>query len=303
VADEVATPLVTNCAQKKKNPDALITGEDVVDSPTEPKRAVSPAESTTSKSSRKKSPKAKSAPKSAIKYKGLVKDRISDIQQRIEGSNSSVTGVGGRLKKNHSYRLKNHRRITSGEGALAPKQATLKNPIFAARSVPLGISKSYSREETEDEKSFSTNEKTAGYASKYIVGAASSPENCASPCSIDGSCASESTEYDPFNTLLGKNTDADEGESSDGNSSPSTGNKAFFNDCDKGKENANANHLPFKRSALVKPTEINQHDRQVGFASPKHHHAAPLARNPVEARSWRQLAAAAKEKKAAAGQD
>ncbi|KAL7504292.1 hypothetical protein ACHAXN_001970 [Cyclotella atomus] len=323
-AEEIATPLVTNCAQKKKYPvtpfpDALINAESDVDSPvyTEPQRAVSTTESTTLKSSRKKSPRAKPVPKSAIKYKGLVKDRISDIQQRIEGSNSSVTGVGGRLKKNHSYRLKNHRRITSGEGVLAPKQATLRNPIFAARSVPLGISKSYSRDDAEDDafkysndstkkvviaKSLSSEKNAAGYASKYIAESVSSPNNCTSPCSIDGSCVSESTEYDPFNTLLGKNTDADEDSSSDDNSSPSTGSKVFFSD-NKGKENTNANHLPFKRNALVKPTEINQHDRHVGFASPKHHHAAPLSRNPMEARSWRQLAAAAKEKKAASGRD
>jgi hypothetical protein len=304
---------VTNCAQKKKKypttpfPDSLVMDEDAVDSPLglKPHCTVSPAESTASKSSRKKpSPKQKNIPKSALKTrKGLVKDRVSDIQQRIEGS-SSVTGVGGRLKKNHSYRLKNQRRMTSGDSVLAPKKATLQNPIFAARSVPLGISKSYSRDEddatrhshgsvkdhVEIAKSFS-----GSYASKYI-GNSDSPNNCSSPCSDSGSsCVSESTECDPFNTLLGKNTDADE-ESSGGSPTPSE-NRVFFNNYNRGKENANnVSNLPFKPVALVKPNEINQHDRRVGFASPKHHHAAPLSRNPMQARSWRQLAAAAKEK-------
>lgn len=296
-ADEMGTPLVTNCAQKKKRypttpfPD-LVTNDDAAESPlcAEPKCAVSPTESAASMSSRKKSsPKHKSIPKSALKTrKGLVKDRISAIQQR-EGSSSSVTGVGGRLKKNHSYRLKNDRRMTSGDRVLAPKKATLQNPIFAARSVPIGISNSYSRDEEDASKysneipmSYSGEEKATSYASKYIVTSDNSP---ASPCS--SSDVSESTECDPFSTLLGTNTDVDEEPSEDdAQSSP----KVFFVDQSKGKENTNANSLPFKARTLVKPTEINQHDRQVDFASTKHR-PAPLSRNPMEARSWRQLAA------------
>eukprot|EP00956_Cyclotella_meneghiniana_P005054 scaffold6272_cov58-Cyclotella_meneghiniana.AAC.2 len=302
-SQEFATPLVTNCTQKKKKypttpfPENVVTNDDVTDSPlcVEPQCANSPTGSTASKSSRKKSsPKYKNVPKSALKTrKGLVKDRISDIQQRIEGSSSSVTGVGGRLKKNHSYKLKNDRRMTGGDSVLAPRKATLQNPIFAARSVPLGISKSYSREEDEVDDDSTIKSQMTGYASKYM--AANGSHNISSPCSASGSsCVSESTECDPFNTLLGKNTDT-EGESSD--DSPSqTGKHIFFQES-KGKENTptNGNSLPFKANALVKPTEINQHDRRVGFASSTYQSSAPLSRNPVQARSWRQLAAAAKE--------
>ena len=292
---EFATPLVTNCTQKKKKYPTTPFPE--IDSPlcVEPQCANSPTGSTASKSSRKKSsPKYKNVPKSALKTrKGLVKDRISDIQQRMEGS-SSVTGFGGRLKKNHSYKLKNDRRMTGGDSVLAPRKATLQNPIFAARSVPLGISKSYSREEDDtDDDSTIKSQSTIGYASKYM--AANGTHNSSSPCSESGSsCVSESTECDPFNTLLCKNTDT-EGESSD--DSPSQSGKHIFFKESKGKENTptNGNSLPFKANALVKPTEINQHDRRVGFVSPTHQSSATLSRNPVQARSWRQLAAAAKE--------
>ena len=304
--EESATPLVTNCAQKKKYPttpfpDSSETNEYNVES-----CALSPAASIASKSSHKKpSPKQKNLPKSALKTrKGLVKDRISDIQQRIEGSSLvSVTGVGGRLKKNHSYKLKSQRRMTSGDSVLAPKKATLQNPIFAVRSVPIGISKSYSRDEEEDKFRYSNGtlqngeDKTAfygedpSYASKYIPGKNGVSSNCSSPCSDSGSSyISESTECDPFNTLLGKNIDSDEESTSDSLSPPK--NNGFFNNHISGKENTN-NSLPFKQVALVKPTEINQHDKRIGFTAPKQ---APLSRNPMQARSWRQLAAAAKEK-------
>ena len=317
-SQEFATPLVTNCAQKKKKypttpfPDDTLTGEyDPADSIPcmKPQCNISPTASTTSTSSNKKkpSPKQKQVPKSALKTrKGLVKDRISDIQQRIEGS-SSVTGHGGRLKKNHSYRLKNQRRMTGGDSVLAPRKATLQNPIFAARSVPIGISKSYSRDDEDDASKFS-NASTindagsvksnsvkvgaSGYASKYIGNSASSPTSCSSPSSESGtSYVSESTECDPFSTLLAKNTDEDDLSSSE--KSPASP-KVFFRE---GKENTNnVNKLPFKAKALVKPTEINQHDKRFGFESSKHR-AAPLSRNPSQALSWRQLAAAANNKK------
>ena len=51
------------------------------------------------------------------------------------------------------------------------------------------------------------------------------------------------------------------------------------------KENAASSpsaHLPFKSSTLVKPTELNQHQRE----------RAPLSPVPARAQSWRNLAAA-----------
>jgi hypothetical protein len=319
--NDFSTPLVTNCAQKKTYPatpfpENVATADDV-DSPlpSVTQCAVSPADSTTSKSSRKKlSPKQKSIPKSALKTrKGLVKDRISDIQQRLEGS-SAVTGINGRLKKNHSYKLKNPRRMTNGESVLAPRKAVLQNPIFSTstsyRSVPIGIVKSYSRDDGENTqvyvakadsfesggitRSFSgaknDKEKSAAYASKDIPANKKSPNNSSSPCSQGGaSYVSESTECDPFNTLLGKLSVDD-----DSSDDSTTGNKVTYSS--KGKENKNTNNvdvLPFKSRAFVKPTEINQHDNCIGDASSKQ----PLSRTPMQARTWRTLAAAAAEKK------
>ncbi|KAL7520642.1 hypothetical protein ACHAWX_005357 [Stephanocyclus meneghinianus] len=320
--DVFATPLVTNCGEKKKKypttPFPANFAEDKgVNSPlsSEPQCAASPAGSSISKSSRKNpSPKQKPIPKSALKTrKGLVKDRITDIQQRMEVK-SAVTGVNGRLKKNHSYKLKNPRRMTNGDRALAPRKAVLQNPIFAVRSVPIAIAKSYSKDETENAptylngassseyggtiKSFDDatkdEERVPAYASKYTSFDKKSPNNSSSPCSESGSSyVSESTECDPFNTLLGKLSINDDELSDDSH----TDNRVFFDEGGKGKENTNnVDHLPFKSSALVKPTEINQHDKRVGFTSPRLQHS-PLSSSPMQARTWRTLAAAAAEKK------
>ncbi|KAL3804194.1 hypothetical protein HJC23_013713 [Cyclotella cryptica] len=320
--DVFATPLVTNCGEKKKKypttpfPEDVVTGNGVnLSLSSEPQCTASPAGSTISKSSRKKpSPKQKPIPKSALKTRqGLVKDRITDIQQRMEVT-SAVTGVNGRLKKNHSYKLKNPRRMTNGDRALAPRKAVLQNPIFVVRSVPIAIAKSYSKDETENAPMFlpgsrsfesggttknfhgtmSDKESATAYASKYTSVNEKSPNSSSSPCSESGSSyVSESTECDPFNSLLGK-LSVDDDELSDDSH---TENKVFFDDSGKGKENTNnVDCLPFKSEALVKPTEINQHDKRVGFTSPRLQHS-PLSRSPMQARTWRTLAAAAAEKK------
>eukprot|EP00985_Skeletonema_marinoi_P033076 scaffold40383_cov431-Skeletonema_marinoi.AAC.1 len=72
------------------------------------------------------------------------------FQQRVEPS--AVTGVNGRLKRNHSYRLKNERRETNGGGALAPRKAVLQSSAFI-RTVPIGISTSYSRDDASVDES------------------------------------------------------------------------------------------------------------------------------------------------------
>jgi hypothetical protein len=311
IIDEFATPLVTNCTEKKRYPTTpfpndLSVGENV-DSPLYPEThsTVSPACSTTSRSSHKKSsPKQKCIPKSALKTKkGLVKDRIIDIQQRMEGS-SAVTGVNGRLKKNHSYKLKNPRRMTNGEKVLAPRKAVLQNPIFVVRSVPIGIAKSYSKDEVDSttssrtwagtstsngrSKSFggeANDDKSASaYASKYtldskVVSNSSSPSNESISTSV-----SESSDCDPFNTLLGKLSIDEDDESHSGSD---------LDELSKGKENANhSDLLPFKSGAFVKPTDINQHDKRIEYTSTNQ----PLS--PVQPRTWRSLAAAAAQKKA-----
>lgn len=144
---------------------------------------------------------------------------------------SAVTGVNGRLKRNHSYRLKNERRETNGGGALAPRKAVLQSSAFI-RTVPIGISTSYSRGDrsfeqstievdacveqsstqndsySEDDESI---EKTNSYVKQYMGGTSSKMNEKAESfgrSSLDSSdCVSEATEIDAFNSLLGKYDD------------------------------------------------------------------------------------------------
>ncbi|EED86104.1 predicted protein [Thalassiosira pseudonana CCMP1335] len=326
--DEFATPLVTNCAPKKTYPATPfpenMAATENVDTPVAiaivaNQEVISPANSSSgsigsSVSKKKQSLKHKNVPKSALKTrKGLVKDRISDIQQRLEVS-SAVTDVNGRLKKNHSYKLKNVRRMTNGDKVLAPRKAVLQNPIFI-RSVPIGIAKSYSKDESElngavsienSRLSFSGDEKedeSNSYASKYNSNCEKITHNGSSPSSDASSYVSESTECDPFNSLLGKMSI--EEVDSDDVVSPE---KSIAINATKDKENADANNialssdrlLTFKsESSLVKPTEINQHDRRPALVSKSSRdlHLSSLQRTPMQARKWRTMAAAAAEKK------
>jgi hypothetical protein len=180
--------------------------------------------------------------------------------------------------------------------------------------VPIAIANSYSKDDSESVPMYvpgadsyeyggttmSSNvtttdeDRVTTYASKYTSANVKSPASSSSPCSESGSSyVSESTEYDPFNTLLGKLSMNDDELSDDSR----TEEKVFFDVASKGKENTNnVDRLPFKSEALVKPTEINQHDKRVGFTSPRLQHS-PLSRSPMQARTWRTLAAAAAGKK------
>jgi len=250
---------------------------------------------------RKKSVSAeKKIPKSALKTrKGLVKDRVYDIQHRmmattsISPTNGAVTDVNGRLKRNHSYRSKNTRRMTNGEGVLAPRKAVLQTTYI--RSVPIGIAKSYSRDSREETESQNDCYGTS-YAAKYSMEVSklngNSPDSikmggCGSSFSDASSYVSETTECDPFNTLLGKMTSSEDEQLSAASVSA------------EDKENNTVAStspadriLPFKSTTFVRPTEINQRNEE--------NHRAPLSPvlMPMKARSWRELAvkAAAAEK-------
>lgn len=282
------TPLVTNAVRKKYAGAPFTKAEGSTSS-----NPMSPSSSSiSSKSKRLSSPKGKTIPKSAARTRtGLVKDRISMFQQRVDAP-SAVTGVNGRLKRNHSYRLKNERRETNGGGALAPRKAVLKSAAFI-RTVPIGISKSYSRDDAgfgeimnkadagveqtytqndssrEDDDSI---EKPNSYVKQYTITSKVNEEaESFGRGSLDSStCVSEATEFDAFNSLLGKFDDDDDDSSVESETSEET------LVTDKQKENApNAlpSTSPFKQRTLVKPNEINHN------------------RTPLTAQKWRSLAA------------
>ena len=238
----------------------------------------------------------KTIPKSALKTrKGFVKERVTDIQQRIavvpaEGSalNSSMNG-SFRLKRNHSYRLKKERRTTNGNGALAPQKAVLK-PTYI-RSVPIAIAKSYSRDSKEGEVTTTTPgnddvKEVTNFAAKYTSAGLTigKPVDRSSLDSIkadvplsDASYVSEATDCDPFNSLLGKmSSDDDDSSSSEGEE----GGEEQRGDSDKENMHSPSNStlLPFKVSTLVKPTEINLREENVPSPVPPH------------ARAWREMA-------------
>jgi hypothetical protein len=241
----------------------------------------------------------KKIPKSAMKTrKGLVKDRVYDIQHRTMATTSispsnAVTDVNGRLKRNHSYRSKNTRRMTNGEGVLAPRKAVLQTTYI--RSVPIGIAKSYSRDSREEKESQNDRYGTS-YAAKYSMEVSklngNSPDSIkmgggGSSFSDASSYVSETTECDPFNTLLGKMTSSEDEQSS----AASVSDEDKENNTDASSSPA-ARLLPFKSTTFVRPTEINQRNEE--------NHRAPLSPvlMPMKARSWRELAvkAAAAEK-------
>ena len=261
---------------------------------------------------KKASPKYKSVPKSALRTrKGFVQDRVSDIHQRIDinPNNGAITSVNGLLKRNHSYRYQKARRMTNGNGALAPKHAVLQSTYI--RSVPIGIVKSYSRDSTVnasdngasyDEEDVEEKEATS-YAFKYTskqvdsfdevsptnsLGAASLASN-GRPVSA-GSISDASSyvsESDPFSTLLGKMASEEEADSScsededEGLTNPTFGKENTFNIMEPTASSPSAS-LPFKSSApsLVKPTELNSHEVR-----------APLSPVPQRAQLWRTMAA------------
>jgi len=361
--EEKKTPLVSNAASTTKYPvtpfpETETEAEDVYASPLlVTLNTSSPSPSGTSRSStspssasiasfrsangrKKGSPKYKSVPKSALKTrKGFVKERVTDIQQHGDGTSVAVTDMNGRLKRNHSYRLKNSRRVTNGNGVLAPRKAVLKTTYI--RSVPIGIAKSYSRDSAcngfghEDGYSIITEgvhkedvreeiipEDTTSYAFKYteptnttipIDSFDESPPGIAKgvgsgSVSDASSYVSETTDSDPFSSLLGRMTSEDEESRSsedDSHNSEDEGGK-YENDDNLDKENANSNYraplsanLPFKSSTLVKPTEIHQHQRH------QHEQQRPalspmIAAPPMQARKWRTMAAAAAERKGVA---
>eukprot|EP00984_Skeletonema_dohrnii_P009659 scaffold3698_cov107-Skeletonema_dohrnii-CCMP3373.AAC.5 len=278
------TPVVTNAVRKKYAATPFTQADGATPSKSPSNSSIS------SKSRRKPSPMGKALPKSAAKTRtGLVKDRISMFQQRVE--TSAVTGVNGRLKKNHSYRLKNERRETNGGGALAPRKAVLQSSAFI-RTVPIGISTSYSRDdasvdESPDkadafvEQSCTRNdsfredddsvEKPDSYVKQYM-NTSKVNEKAASfgRSSLDSSsCVSEATECDAFNSLLGKFDNDDSSVESDSSEETLATHKQ--------KENVSMspNVLPstFKQGTLVKPNEINHN------------------RTPLTAQKWRSLAA------------
>ena len=258
-----------------------------------------------SASRKKHSPKYKNLPKSALRVrKGFVKDRVSDFHQNMS-TNGAVTDVNGRLKRNHSYRFKNTRRMTNGNGVLAPRQATLQSKVIKnhqstyIRSVPIAIAKSYSRDSVGNSFSYEEHEEevleeqSITYASKYTANPAEamkqaeSFDNNSPASSRSVSDTSEtSAECDPFSSLLGK-VESDEDSSDD--------DLEDVYESNLGKENAvNSSasspsvHLGFKSTtrALVKPTMINQHDE-----------SDQLSPVPMKAQSWRVLAAKAQFEK------
>ena len=265
--------------------------------------------------SRKRSPaQDKSVPKSALKTRrGFVKDRVSDIQHRISvpgaldsSTNDALTPSNGRLKRNHSYRLKKTRRTTNGSGALAPHKAVLRTTYI--RSVPIAIAKSYSRDSRDEKSSFVEDIKvkaSVNFASKYTaewtaektftkskqVDSAEGilPDSFkAGGISVSdaSSYVSETTYCDPFNSLLGKMT----GEDEESSSSEEDEEGEVYTDRDQDKSTSDdamspSTHLPFKSTTLVKPTEINFED------------CAPLSPVPQKARAWRVMAAKAELEK------
>ena len=262
------TPVVTNAVRKKYAATPFTKAEG---SP--PSTSKSPSTSSmSSKSGRKSSPKGKTLPKSAAKTRtGLVKDRISMFQQRADMP-SAVTGVNGRLKRNHSYRLKNERRETNGGGALAPRKAVLQSSAFI-RTVPIGISTSYSRDDASFEQSannadacveqsctqndsFSeddeSTEKPNPYVKQYMnTSKVNEKAESFGRSSLDSSgCVSEATEVDAFNSLLGK-----------------------FDDDDSSVESVLVTDKQKENVSLVRPNEINHN------------------RTPLTAQKWRSLAA------------
>jgi tRNA(Leu) C34 or U34 (ribose-2'-O)-methylase TrmL len=271
------TPVVTNAARKKYAATPFTKAEGSTSS-----HSKSPSSSSLSSKSRRRSPpREKTLPKSAAKTRtGLVKDRISMFQQRADMP-PAVTGVNGRLKRNHSYRLKNERRETNGGGALAPRKAVLQSSAFI-RTVPIGISTSYSRDDasfeqsaneadacieqsstrndsySEDDQSI---EKPNSYAKQYMdTSQMNEKAESFGRSSLDSSgCVSEATEIDAFNSLLGKYDD---------DSSVESDEETLVTD--KQKENILS---PFKKATLVKPNEINHN------------------RTPLTAQKWRSLAA------------
>ena len=303
------TPVVTNAARNNYVGTAFQTANNDSSPPNNSSRpSISSFKSSGGR--RLSSPKGKEPPKSALKTrKGLVKDRISMFSQRADVP-SAVTGVNGRLKKNHSYRLKNGRRETNGGGALAPRKAVLQSPAFI-RTVPIGIAKSYSHEEesveerslAEDvsvvenkpafttqnkqpftqDKSFSDDdeesvEKSNSYTTHYM-NASKADEQAESfgRNSLDSSSVvSETTECDAFNSLLGKMSSDYDDESVESESSEETLVR------DEQKENVSKNPnvavaaqpSSFKTGAtLVKPNEITHN------------------RTPLRAQKWRSMAA------------
>jgi len=251
----------------------------------------------------------KTIPKSALKArKGLVKDRVDDIQHRMMATtpsfsptNGAVTDVNGRLKRNHSYRSKKTRRMTNGDGVLAPRKAVLQTTYI--RSVPIGIAKSYSRDSRE-EKDSQNELGGASYAAKYSMEVSKSIGNShddrinvgggSSRFSDASSHASETTDCDPFNTLLGKmsSSSEDEEHSCSGVSHEDKENNADASSSNNSEPSPAARLLPFKSTTFVRPTEIHQREQE--------YTRAPLSPvlMPMKARSWRELAvkAAAAEK-------
>jgi hypothetical protein len=109
--------------------------ENISESPSEAKRL-----SRLSKSSVKPNLKRASPPKRRPwsakverRSSGMVAQRVSEINKRTsEGAGliKGVTDYNGRLKKNRNVKYRNERRETNGEGVLAPRKGTLKNPLF-----------------------------------------------------------------------------------------------------------------------------------------------------------------------------
>ena len=280
------TPVVTNATRKKYAATPYTTAAD-----TSPSKSPSTS-SLASRSRRKSSPKGKIVPKSASRTRtSLVKDRISMFQQRIDKP-TSVTGFNGRLKKNHSYRFKNERRLTNGRGALAPQKAVLRSTAFI-RTVPIGISTSYSRDDASVEESpdreqtavkksymesgnFGTdddrNEQRNSYAKHYMnTSKVEEKTESFGRSSLDSSAyLSEATECDAFNSLLGK-FDADDSsvESDSSDETLITEQKENFSMSPK----ENVFPSTFKKETLVKPNEINH------------------TRTPLTPQKWRSLAA------------
>jgi hypothetical protein len=300
-SDEVAemkTPLVTNPVIKKNYPKTpfpvtiLKVATSEVSSPdiVVALNSGSSSQSTSASSSKKRLPaQDKTVPKSALKTrKGFVKDRVCDIQQRISEPDalrsstiSAVTDVNGRLKRNHSYRLKKTRRTTNGNGARAPHKAVLQTTYI--RSVPIAIAKSYSRDSRDGKLALVED---VSFAAKYTSGlaVASSPnsDNAGSSTISDAaSYVSETTDCDPFNSLLGKMMSDEESSSSEDEEEEV--HKEVFQDKENSENVASPSaHLPFKATTLVKPTEINLREKQ-----------APLSPVPMQPRAWREMAAKA----------
>ena len=266
--------------------------------------------------SRKRSPaQDKSVPKSALKTRrGFVKDRVSDIQHRISipdalgsSTNGAVTDVNGRLKRNHSYRLKKTRRTTNGNGALAPHKAVLRTTYI--RSVPIAIAKSYSRDSRDEKSAFVKNvkvEASINFAAKYtaelvaeksfakIKQVDSADRSSLDSVKADGnsvsdvsSFVSETTYCDPFNSLLGKMAGEDEVSSSSDEEEEGIVHTDIGQDNEKSDNAMSPSaHLPFKSTTLVKPAEINLREDCV-----------PLSPVPQKARAWRVMAAKAELEK------